>query len=86
MLFHLCSVKDIKAGLLPCKLQCQDGNYLCELAFEANEVDLGGVSSKVAGNMEVYTVHPAELGNPVEHQLGIQPFHPTLYDSMHHPK
>ena len=44
-----------------------DGAYLCELAFEANEVDLGGVSPKVAGDVEVYAVHAAELWNPASH-------------------
>ena len=42
----------------------QDGAHLCELALEADEVDLGGIGPKVAGNVEIYAVHAAELWNP----------------------
>ena len=55
-----------------------DGPCLCEFAFEAYEVDLGGVSPEVGGDVEIYAVHPAELRNPAHAHLNITQSLPAL--------
>lgn len=45
----------------------EPGSYLCELAFEAYEVDFGRVCPKVVGDVQIYTVYAVELCDPAQH-------------------
>jgi hypothetical protein len=42
------------------------GEYLLELPLKSDEVDLGDIRPKAAGEVKVYAVHPIEFGYPAK--------------------